>query len=271
MSNPLPTPREIEQWVPRRLRDFLACDEVKRTLTAHFLAGGDGSNLLISGETGTGKTGLVEAYIRTLICPNATNPLDGPCGTCPDCLGFDFENSDDGIFAHLRTRVFRGELPRYWYHISCVRFDHNGLRSLRSEVEYNGKYRSIVYLDEIDCLADNRMDLELLKPVRELNAVWIATGVNAARVLDPMLIRRFANRCSTSRPSEEELALFLIDRCREWDIAIDSPEAIALLAQRSSQITAECINVLARAASEDGRLLTRKLVAEHPFITGVSR
>lgn len=272
MSRHLLTPGEIQQWGPRRLRDFIGCEVAKQTLVGHLRVDGDGPNILISGETGTGKTSLVETYTRTLVCPHSTDPLDGPCGVCPDCQSFDFENSDSGIFAHVREKVLlRGGPPRYFYHVNCVGFDQSGLRNLRSEVDGNGKYRSTIYLDEAQYLADNKMDAALLKPVTELNAIWIATGVNAERLLHPMLVRRFATRCSTSPPLEEELALFLADRCLEWGIQPDDPETIALLAKRSRRITAECINVLARAAGEDGRCLTRALVSEHPFITGVVR
>jgi hypothetical protein len=44
-----------------------------------------------------------------------------------------------------------------------------------------------------------------------------------------------------------------------------------LLSQRSQQITAECISVLARAAAREERQLDRQLVETHPFVTGVTR
>ncbi len=273
MSERFPTPREIEQWVPTGLNDFIACEQAKNTLAGHLVVKGEGSNILISGETGTGKTGLVEVFMRTLNCSRSTGPLNGPCGVCNDCHAFNFEHSDDGLFAHDRESVtIHGEDPRYFYHVNCVGFDAAALKNLRKEIEFNGKYRSIVYLDEIQHLVTEKMDAMLLKPIRELNAIWIATGVNADNVLNQMLIRRFASRCSTSLPSEMELALFLAGRCKEWGIEIDAPETVALLAHRSHQITAECINVIARAAGEvtaDGRrVLTQKMVLEHPFITG---
>ena len=276
MSELLLSPREIEQWVPAKISDFIACEQAKRVLIGHLAVKGEGSNILISGETGTGKTGLVEVFIRTLNCRQTSEPLNAPCGTCDDCLAFDFEHSDNGLFAHDReSLIVHGEDPRYFYHVNCVGFDKMALKNLRSEIECNGKYRSIIYLDEIQHLAHDKTDTMLLKPIRELNAIWIATGVDADKVLNQMLIRRFASRCSTDLPSELELALFLADKCKQWGIQVESPETIAQLAQRSRQITAECINVLARAAGEatdiGKRMLTMEMVLEHPFISGLAK
>ena len=271
MSKSSPTPHEIERWVPHRLQDFLACEEVRNAFVDHLRADGDGTNILISGETGTGKTGLVEAYVRTRNCPYSAGPLLGPCGKCDDCKTFDFENQDDGIFARLRAKVLeQSAVATHFFHVNCYRLHEPGIRDLAREIAEEGADRSIVYLDEVHDLAEGKRDKLLLKPISELNAIWIATGITTD-ALSPMFVRRFATRCTTTRPTEESLALFLLDRCKEWKIALDCPETLVSLARRSRQIAAECISVLARAASQNGRVLDRQLVEGYPFITGVTR
>jgi len=83
MSSHMPTPREIERWVPLRLRDFVGCEDAKAVLVDHLCADGDGTNVLLSGETG------MQVFIVTMpsdCCLEVTmndafsrkNPSDGP-------------------------------------------------------------------------------------------------------------------------------------------------------------------------------------------------
>ena len=269
MPSSPPTPREIEQWSPSRLSDFLACEEAKATFVDHLRVDGDGTNILLLGETGTGKTSLVDAYVRTRNCPHVTD-LAGPCGKCSDCREFDFSHRDEGIFAHLRLKVLSGKKITHFFHVNCFDLTEAAVRKLRYDVAENVGDRKIVYLDEVQHLAGTATAGILLKAIRELDAVWVATGITVEG-LSPMFVRRFAARCTTSRPGHLELARFVRDRCRDWSIAWDSLETVSLLAERSQGIAAECISVLARAAGKEGRLLSCDLVERHPFITGVRK
>jgi replication-associated recombination protein RarA len=269
MSKASLTPREIERWTPTRLQDFIGCKEAKVTLVDHLRVDGDGTNLLILGNTGTGKTSLIEAYLRTRNCPNSTDPLLGPCGTCSDCETFDFEHEDNGIFAQLRKKS-QDAKATHFFHVNCYTLNVIDIEGIAKEVGSHPGDRCIVYLDEVHALAEGRRDMVLLKHLRELKAVWLATGIDT-NALNPMFLRRFAARCMTTLPSERDLALFLLKRCVAWSISFDEPETLALLAQRSQRITAECISVLAQAAGKPGRRLDRQLVEAHPFISGVTR
>lgn len=236
-------------------------------LVEHLRAGGNGPNILITGETGSGKTSVVEAYARTLFCLHATEPLLGPCGQCDNCMTFDFEYGDYGLFA--RPIPLDGVITHF-YHINCCNFSEPEILELTLDISHSGNDRSIVFLDEIQELTERKRDRLLLKPIQELNAIWIGAGITTD-VLYPPFVRRFAMRCRTGLPSGSELALFLLDRCQEWEISYDNADTFGLLAERSGQITAECISVLARAAGREGRRLDRELVMRHPFIAGVTQ
>lgn len=120
MNSKLPTPHEIQQWIPSCLKDFVACGDAKTALVEHLMADGDGPNTLITGDTGTGKSTLVEAYVRTRNCPNVTDPLLGPCGTCNDCMTFSFESGDYGIPAICRDKAGApGGRVTHFYHFNC--------------------------------------------------------------------------------------------------------------------------------------------------------
>jgi hypothetical protein len=268
MNNP-PTPREIQNWAPFCLGGFIGCDEPIAIFVEHLNANGDGTNVLLLGDTGTGKSRLVEAYIRTRNCPHSPGPLEGPCGVCDICTRFDFDNQDSGIFTH-RDIDEGEEVITHFFHINCYRFNDAAIAELRKELDSHKGDRCIVYLDEVHCLVEGRREMLLLDLLTHCEAIWIGTGIDTDG-LNPMFVRRFPTRCKMTIPSVDVLALFLVDRCKEWSINIDAPGTISLLAERSQQITAECINVLARAAARDGRLLDRDLVEKHPFITGVTR
>lgn len=108
------------------------------------------------------------------------------------------------------------------------------------------------------------MDQLLLKPLEELDCVFIASSVHTDE-LDPMFLRRFAAKVSTSAPTEKELAFFIAGRCRAWSIEYDSLSTVELLVDRSERNPARILTALARAASTEARTLTGNLVASHKF------
>ena len=264
MNNKVPSPREIERRFPPTLKDVIGCRDLKKVLINHLHNEGRGTNVLVSGGTGTGKTATIKAYVRTLNCPHAAGQPPAPCGTCEDCKHFDVRVPQDGLFAILSKRVMcEGKEPFNYCPVDCAAVSESQIKDILLNVMQSaGNY--VIFLDEVHRIVGRKMDHLLLKPLEELDAVWIASSARNDG-LDPMFLRRFAARVSTSPPTEEELATFLADRCREWQIVPDDPATVALLARRSKQVTAECISVLALAASRDGRLLDKSLVQYFPF------
>jgi len=91
------------------------------------------------------------------------------------------------------------------------------------------------------------MEHLLLKPLEELDALWIASSAHPEE-LDGMFLRRFSAKLATTLPTQVELADFLAVRREEWEIGLDSHETLALLARRSRLVAARAISVLATAA-----------------------
>lgn len=89
MSNSNITPGQIERCVPDNLTEIAGCEELKAVLVAQLRLNGQGPNILISGESGTGKTSAVKAFVRTLNCPNRSGDIPVPCGVCEDCKRLD--------------------------------------------------------------------------------------------------------------------------------------------------------------------------------------
>jgi len=239
MSSQLPSPHEIDRWQPPSLQHIVGCDELKSVLYEFVRHSGQGPNLLISGESGTGKTASVHAFFRTLNCPQQTGEPPMPCGECPDCLNFDVRDPDEGLFAIVRPRVLRYDRePLHYQPVNCGAVTEAELRQvLQKSRDYEGHL--FIYLDEVHRIVRRKMDHLLLKPLEELNAVWIASSARTDE-LDPMFVRRFPIRISSSLPNERELTEFLADRCHEWGIVPHDPETLLLLARRSRQVVSEC-------------------------------
>ena len=271
MNNRIPTPHDIQRYRPTRLIDFVGCEQAKSVLADLIRADGDSMNTIITGDTGTGKFAMIEACLRTRNCPYSAGPLLGPCGVCADCLAFDFENEDTGCFVigRIKTNLF-GSVVTHFYNVDCCHLGAAEIRKLANDISWHGKDRSIVFLDETQDLGDGKRDRFLLTKMIKLNAIWIAAGTTTDG-LSPTFVRRFACRCVTTLPTAAALASYLVQRCEAWKIAYDCPETFGLLVERSQLRTAECIAVLARAASREGRRLDKQLVMDHPFITGVTR
>lgn len=264
MISKAPNPRDIERWRPLGLHDILGNTQVVSTFQSYLDFDGFGGNMLLSGPSGTGKTAAVMAYVNTLNCPHRQDEPSGPCGTCNDCRQWDARFPDHGIFALLRTRVVEHKMrPLHYIPVNCATVTESQLKEVLDDSRDAGG-EAMIFLDEVHRLTRRSMDHLLLKPLEDLDAVWIACTARTDD-LDPMFKRRFATRVSTSLPLVGELAVFLANRCAEWQIRCDNPETVLLLAKKSRQIVSECIAVLARAAGQ-GRVLTRELVEEYPFL-----
>lgn len=262
MSNSNLTPRQIERWVPDNLTEIVGCEELKAELIAQLRLSGQGPNILISGEPGSGKTSAVKAFVKTLNCPNRSGDIPIPCGVCEDCKRLDVRKPEEGILTVLNAFAI-GKVPLHYHPVNCGRVSESELKALLDRSDLAGQ--SLIHLDEVHRIVRRGMDQLLLKPLEELDCVFIASSVHTDE-LDPMFLRRFAVKVSTSAPTEKELAFFIAGRCRAWGIEYDNPGTIALLAQRSNENPARSLTVLSRAASTESRTLTVDLINKHKFL-----
>lgn len=251
------TPREIERWIPFELTDIVGNYELKKRLINQLRLKGTGPNILIDGDPGTGKTVTTLAYFATENCPLRDGDTPTRCGVCDDCRLFDILDDTNGAFARLRDRANAMEAVQF-YHLNCGAISEARLREIVQEIR-DFQDHSIVYLDEVHRLNRGQRDHLLLKPMRELNASWIASSAHVDQ-LDRMFKDRFAIHVSTELPEPQELAELLAERCHDWSIDVDAPETIVRLVEYCSCRTLRCIQGLAQAASCPERRLTRDFV-----------
>ena len=262
------TPREIERWIPLTLTDVVGNNELKQRFIDRLRHEGEGPNILIGGSPGTGKTVTTLAYFATENCPYRQGVTPIRCGACNDCNLFDILDTTNGVFARLRDRATIMEAVQF-YHVNCGAITEEQLREIVQDIR-GFQDHSIVYLDEVHRITRGHRDHLLLKPMRELNASWIASSAHVDQ-LDEMFMDRFAIHVSTELPEPQELAALLAERCVDWSIDVDAAETIIRLVEVSSCQTLRCIQALAQAAYRPERRLTRELVDSLRRRNGTSR
>lgn len=268
-SNQLITAREIERWIPQNLQQVAGCQTLVEELEMRIRAGSDASNLLVTGPPGTGKTSAIKTAIRTWKCRR--RPVDSlvPCEQCRSCESRDPRFPDLGLFAYTADDVGEpGVEPFHFCPVDCSHVTESSLKEVVFDLRsYSGTI--VVYLDEVHRLKRSKMEHLLLKPLEEMDVVWIASSAHTDE-LDEMFIRRFSSLVTTEYPSTEELVLFLTARCQEWNLNIGGSatpaDTLLLLAQKSQRNVSACMKVLARAALRTDRMLTLTLVQQHSFL-----
>lgn len=246
------TPREIERWIPANLNQVVGCDKLKRLFFDQLRQGGCGVNTFVTGESGSGKTSTVKAFVRSLRCPNLDMDKLLPCEQCEVCITFDVRFSEYGLFPLLNIWTQERE-PINYFPVNCGEVTESMLRDIvNAATQCNG--RIVIYLDEVHRLVRRRMDHALLIPLEEADAVWIASTAYP-RELDEMFHRRFAAKVNTTLPDSPELVAFLQERCREWGIDVDAQSTLESLARRSRRVPSAAISVIAVAAGKPSRRL----------------
>ncbi len=265
MTKEFPDAYDIQRWTPQGLPQILGCTSIINTLHELSESGGRFPNLMICGEPGTGKTAAINAFRKTLNCPHRSGNPASACGTCDDCHKFDVRYDLTGFYAVGLERVAKfNAIPLHHYTINCGDANESLFRELfKDRRDFQGNM--VVFLDECQRLVRRSLDEMLLLPLEQANISWVAATARPEE-LDPMFIRRFALRLKTTPPTATELATFLADRCREWKIKVDDTKTLVTLAQSSQCRPSECFCVLSTATITPNRLLTIKMVEDHPFL-----
>ena len=266
MSQKLLSPHEIERWSPPSLQYVVGCSKLKEHFRKMLEANGLGPNLLITGDSGTGKTASVGAYLRAVMCPDRNPSTFDACGQCQSCKQFDPFHPMLWLTAHLFVRIPAGKKTISYFPIDCRSFGKNRLSQFLPKLKTpNPEEMTIVYLDSLHSLQQRGDGLvEMVAAyLDEPNTMCIATAPSASH-LSPRLLREFPVVLSTSPASHEDFVQFLQQRCKDWGLNLDSPETLVLLAQRSNLNPRVAIEFLATVARQRDRARTRNPL-EHQF------
>lgn len=198
----------------------------------------EGTNTLISGAFGTGKSSTFSFFARCLLCealdPETLNPTcEGRCATCRDDVA---RYGEQGLTRHSLESKFN------YMPIDCMMIE--GVSELRERIRYMQDFDGIriVHLEEITRLAHRGLDEMLLAPLTDLNFMWVATGAHLTN-LDPAFLERFPVKLVTTLPELPEMSGWLVRLCQRSNITFE-PEAIVRLAERSNYICRRALKPL---------------------------
>ena len=283
------TMKDIERWTPSRWDQYLANQKVQEYFwdmiwCVRKEGHRSGFNMLLTGDSRCGKTSGVTLGIKALGCSNLDFETFNPCGYCSNCKAKTALYGNDGW--ENWVDVFEDEEAakksvRYLYlPLDCTKLDEAEIDRVVAKVRVNDGYLKIIYLDEIHRLVRRGMDEQLLKPLETHEAIWIASSAYVKKYerddgngdgrkqicLEKMFQNRFTFRLETQKPSVQELALWLAERCEEWGIQVEDPAlTLSRLAERSSCLPGMALQVVNKAHKKRSKLLTRAMVDEHVF------
>jgi Holliday junction resolvasome RuvABC ATP-dependent DNA helicase subunit len=253
----------IERWVPSSWKEIVGNSELKEHLrdvlwSIRVREDPTGHNTLVYGPSRSGKTASLKLFMRCLLCHQLDRESLDPCsGDCPSCKDASdrfgrrgIEQQVHGVFVHCKP-------------IDCTAMTEADLRDELAEMRgYHGV--RAVYLDEIHRLARRNMDEQLLKQMEEKDFIWLASAISVNGLEDAFL-NRFSTKIRTELPTFDELAVWLAERCRGWELGWDHEDTLIRLAERANGVPGLTLQVVARADKKRTRLLTRALVERHRF------
>lgn len=281
--------KDIERWLPSRWDQIIGNQPLKEYFwdmiwCVRQEGHRSGFNLLLTGPSRGGKTSGVTLGIQALGCFNLDFDTFNPCGQCSNCTAKIGLHGNDGwenwvdLFEDEETAK---KSVRYLYiPLNCGSLDEAEIDKVLAKVRVDDGTLKIIYLDEVHRLVRRGLDSQLLVPLEKHQVVWIASSAYVRKddnedghegrqkhyELEKMFQNRFTFRIATQKPTVEEMAVWLAERCQEWGIRVEDPEPTLIrLSERSRQLPGMALQVVNKAHKRRSKLLTRQMVEEHVF------
>jgi hypothetical protein len=258
----------------KKLKEYLL-DLISGVRNHHFTTG---YNALVVGDSREGKTATIKLGIKCVGCYDFDFTTMNPCGKCPNCTmnhhlwgNTGYENYCDMVDdKQVSTPIRYRFVP-----IDCTRVTPKEMDELIVSLQPREDAVRIIYLDEIHRLVRKGMDLDhqLLKPMEELEAIWIASSANVKNAegknikkLEKMFLNRFDYVIETEKPDIQEFSKWVMERCVESGVQIDDPETVLpRLAARSSKNIGMALKVLNKAHKRRSKTIDIQLVEDQIF------
>lgn len=219
----------------------------------------DTYRFIISGESRTGKSMMVQFFLRCLLCKKLNNETLDPCdGTCDSCIEKRYWHGIEGLYSFAATMQNQLEVELKNY--DCTKISTpNDIRRILNDLSDLPYGLRIVYFDEAHRLVKNEMADMLLKEVEDLPFFWILATAYPER-FEQMFLNRFI-KLKTQYPTQAEMRDWLVSRCHEWKIKYELG-ALVRVAEKSNLIAGTALHALAMASMDPGKGLTQELVED---------
>ena len=229
------------KYRPKSLRGYIGNQEVKETVQ-RYLKGGRPQTILLTGNSGCGKTTLARIILREYMCQDRDDDT-GACGECFSCQAFD---------EYIETGA-TDALPDIYEIDSSDKSGKKDIDAMLAGMEYpplNGDWKGYI-IDEVHLLSQGAMG-RLLKSVEEPpeGVVLIFCTTNPEALLDTI-----KNRCQLklqiSKPTTQDIVSLLEKVClnesKDYNIA-----GLRMLAARSENVVRDALNNVERVLTTRG-------------------
>lgn len=244
------------KYRPKSLKGYIGNKEVKETVQ-RYLKGGRPQTILLTGNSGCGKTTLARIILREYMCQDRDDD-NGACGECFSCQAFD---------EYIETGV-SDALPDIYEIDSSDKSGKKDIDAMLAGMEYpplNGDWKGYI-IDEVHLLSQGAMG-RLLKSVEEPpeGVVLIFCTTNPEALLDTI-----KNRCQLklqiSKPSTQDIVSLLEKVClnesKDYNIA-----GLRMLAARSENVVRDALNNVERVLTTRGAATDACVSAEFKEIS----
>jgi hypothetical protein len=262
--------REAEAYIPPLAR-FAGNYRLKAKMlrNLHRPAEED-ANSLIVGDSGTGKSSMVIAYLR--------EQLNNP--------GLYFEDFNDArkeskkrgerlksLEEEREWQTSRSGNLIYFMQIDGATDCEADLRRKIVSVRHNLADHAVAFCDELGEIFFRGLDEALRPMLTEAGITTYATAQNfhSKRKTDSAseedqrlsaLLRRFTHRETTEKPSDADHVKFLAFLVKEWSLKLDDISTLFRLVEMSNGIVGYSKRILVKSIDEPDRRLTRGLVED---------
>lgn len=237
------------KYRPTSLSNYIGNNDIKETVQRYLASDKLPQTILLTGNSGCGKTTLARIIAKEYLCENKTE--NGACCCCPTCLAVD---------EYINTGNTENLFDMYEIDAS----DNSGKKDMDSMLE-SMQFQPIgdwkVYIiDEIHTLSEKAMG-RLLKSIEEPEeyVLMIFCTTNPEQVL-PTIINRCQLKLTVTKPSTKEIVKLLervcLEESKDYDI-----QGLRMIAARSDNVIRDSLNNIERVLSTRGNA-TEKSVSD---------
>lgn len=221
---------DIERWQPSRWDQIVGNHQLKEYLLdmIHCIRSEghrSGFNALVTGPSRGGKTSTVRFAIKCLGCLNLDFATYNPCHSCAHCRMKDYLHGNDGwenYIDYLDEAEVKTPVRYQYVPLDCARLGQGEIDACIEKIRGTDGCVRVITLDEVHRLVQRNLDDQLLKPIEDYAANWIAMSAlvkkedeGDQKKLEKMFQNRFSFRISTEKPTVAKMALWLAERCEE--------------------------------------------------------